>query len=96
MTANLLIAAAIDLDGSDVFEPCGDRIVASLKLGLAGDVSSTRIEGGLLALRRDRPLAANPQVRRFAPKLYPGGYYLILAGRIMRSCHIFIRRSGCV
>lgn len=83
MSANLLIAAAIDLDGSDPFDHFREQIVSSLKLGLAGDVCSARIEGGLLALRRDRPLAANPQVRRFAPKLYPGGYYLILAGRIM-------------
>ena len=67
MRQDLLICAAVDLSGGAWPERQCERMTASLKLGLAGDISQGNFAGGFWAARRDRvPGVANPRMIFFA------------------------------
>lgn len=85
MSRNLLICAAIDLEGGAWFADCWPRIVASLRLGRAGDIAQARVPGAGLAVRHDSlPGSDNPAERPLAISPGPDGGYTLLAGRIMQ------------
>lgn len=83
--ADLLLAAAVDLSGGAWFGDCWDRIVASLTLGKAGDVTQGQVEGAGLALRAAGPvMAGRPgKVRKQRPVRMADGSYTLLTGTLM-------------
>ena len=84
MTRQLLICAVIDLDGGRWFEGCWERVVASLKLGKAGNIRHSLVEGAGIATRTDRiPGTENPQITRVEADAGPDGSYTLLVGGIM-------------
>lgn len=86
MPRPLLICAAIDLAGGQWFSPCQERIVASLRLGRAGDIGQALVPGAMLAVRADAvPGTTNPRIRRFAAAQGEDGGVTLLAGRIMEG-----------
>lgn len=96
MSRNLLICAAVDLEGGHWFADCWPRIVSSMRLGKAGDIFSGEATGAGLAVRLDRlPGDENPAERRLA--IAPGrdGSLTLLAGRIMRRAEL-ANRLGIV
>lgn len=91
---NLLICVAIDLDGGNWFAQDWDRIVASLRLGKAGDVYQTQIGSAAFALRRDVvPGTDRPSTIKLDIEPGPDGGFTLLAGRIMQR-HDLARRLG--
>lgn len=85
MTRNLLICAAIDLEAGTWFADCWPRIVASLRLGKAGDIAQTLSPGAGLAVRCDSlPGSENPVERHLDINPGAGGALTLIAGRIMQ------------
>lgn len=94
MDRNLLICAAIDLEGGQRFAGDWDRIVASLKLGLAGDIRRTSVPAAGLAVREDKvPGTHSPRVLPFDLRPGEDGNYTLFAGRIMERGDL-ARRLG--
>ncbi|MGQ7829931.1 asparagine synthase-related protein [Altererythrobacter sp. Z27] len=92
MSRNLLICAAVDLEGGNWFADCWPRIVASMRLGKAGDILSGEFTGAGLAVRLDRlPGDENPAERRLTSSRSPDGSYTLLAGRIMHRAELASR-----
>ena len=57
MTRQLLLCAALDLEGADPFAERWPNMVASLALGRAGHIREGRVPGGLIAAREDAATA---------------------------------------
>lgn len=83
MRKDLLICAAVDLSGRAWPERQCERMTASLKLGLAGDISQGDFAGGFWATRRDSvPGVANPRISRGGLAAAPDGAITLLAGQL--------------
>ena len=83
MQRQLLICAAIDLSGAIWPERDWQRMVASLKLGKAGNIRQCSLTGAALVEREDvLPGTEAPQVSPLRIEADAGGAYTLLAGKI--------------
>ncbi|WP_428027496.1 asparagine synthase-related protein [Altererythrobacter sp.] len=94
MDRSLLICAAIDLEGGQWFAGDWERVVASLKLGLAGDIRQGSVPSAGLAMRADAvPGTRSPRNLPLDLRPDESGAYTLFAGRIMERGDL-ARRLG--
>ncbi len=84
MPRQLLVCAAFDLSGAEWPARDWERMVASLKLGKAGDIRQVSLPGAAFALRADTlPGNEAPRVLPLEIGADSGGAYTLLTGRLM-------------
>ncbi|TNE33777.1 MAG: hypothetical protein EP350_03445 [Alphaproteobacteria bacterium] len=95
MQRQLLICAAFDLSGASWPERAWDRMVASLKLGKAGDIRHCMQSGAAFAQRADAlPGSDRPGIMPLELEPDADGIYTILAGRLLERRFLADRLSA--